>query len=203
MATLTDLRENIEADTRRTLGAVGTRFINDAIRHYAGRRWWFNEMVSTTATVAGTETYAIPTGMRSVDTVSIEVTTGDPFLLTYRDHAFIEGRRVSSTIFKGIPQDYTIYDELIRLYPIPEAAYVMRITGYGELVDSFTNTKSPWANEAYNLIYSRARALIERDYFYNPEGYAMHSAAERDALRELQAENTRRMARGRFRGWGL
>lgn len=204
MTTLTELRQNIEADTRRTLGSVGDRFVQNAIRHYAGRRWWFNEMIDTSqTTVANTEEYDLPAGMRVVDTVSVEVTPNDPYPLTYRDHAYFERVRVGATIHLGLPDDYTIFDEKIRIYPIPDGAYSLRITGYGLSSTDADDNTSPWSNAAYNLICCRARALIERDHFMNPEGYAIFTAAERDALRELESENTRRMARGRIRAWGL
>lgn len=208
MTTLAAMASDIAAETRRSSSADATaiaRYIQDAIRHYSGMRWWWNENQGASFnTAANTEYYAIPSPLRVVDTILITTNSSYPTTLQKRSNEWIEERYVASGTLTTEPSHWAMFDNQIRLYPIPDAVYAVKTQGYGiALPVSTASDTTPWANEAYDLIKCRARALIERDWLMNPEGFQVFSVAERQALNALQSENTSRTGGGKIRPWGI
>lgn len=207
MTTLTNMSSHIQDEERRSTAndvAAINRYIQDAIRHYSAYRFWFNEAQGASFNTAdGTEYYAIPAPLRTVDSVLAIITTL-PATLTERTNEWIEEHYVPTGVYKGQPSDWALFENKIRLYPIPDAVYAVKTQGYGiALPISTSDDATPWANEAYSLIKSRARALFARDWRSDPEGYAIHTAAEREALASIMSESNRRVTSGHIRGWGV
>lgn len=208
MTTLAEMATDIGAETRRTSSTDATaiaRYIQDAIRHYSGKRFWWNEdQGASFNTAASTEYYAIPSPLRVVDSVLVDVSSSYPTTLQKRSNQWIEDRYVPSGTYTGQPYAWAMFNDQIRLYPIPDAVYAVKTQGYGiALPISTADDTTPWANEAHDLIKCRARALIERDWLMNPEGFQLYSVAEQQALQALQGENTSRTGGGKIRGWGI
>lgn len=208
MTTLAEMATDIANETRRSTSADTTaiaRYIQDAIRHYSGKRWWWNEDQGASFNTAdGTEYYAIPSPLRVVDTVLVTTTSNYPTTLRKRSNMWIEDRYVPGGTYKGPPSAWAMFEDQIRLYPIPDAVYAVKTQGYGiTLPVSTSSDTTPWANEAYDLIKNRARMLIERDWLMNPDGFQIYSIAEQDALRALKSENASRTGGGKIRGWGI
>lgn len=207
MTTLAEMATSIANDTLRSGSADTTAIaekIQDAIRYYSGRRWWWNEDQGASFNTAdGTEYYAIPSPLRVVDSVLV-TTSSYPTYMVKRPNQWIEERYTPTSIYKGQPYVYALFEDQIRLYPIPDDVYAVKTQGYGiALPVSTSDNATPWANEAYGLIKNRARALFERDWVMDIEGYQLFTAAERDAFTSLNSENNRRVGTGRVRGWGV
>lgn len=212
---LSTIEDDIALDMRREIQkdkAAFGRLIVSAIRYYNGKRWWFTEAQGTAFNTAdGTEYYALPSPLRVIDNVSVTVSQ-DPYILTKRTNDYLEQVYTPSSVYKGKPSDYAIFNDQIRMFPIPDGVYAVKTQGYGSALPTYsedpddawtTDEATPWANEAYDLIKNRARALAERDWLVNPEGYQMFTIAERDSLRTLMAENNKRSASGKIRAWGI
>lgn len=207
MTTLAEMATDIANETLRGTSSDTTaiaRYIQSAIRHYSGKRWWFNEANGTAFNTAdGTEYYDIPSPLRIVDTVLVTYSTL-PTTLVRQSSEWMEERYTPTSVYKGQPYAWAPFPDQIRLFPIPDGVYAVKTQGYGIALPVATDSDStPWANEAYDLVKCRARALIERDWLMNVEGYQLFSAAERDALSAIEAENARRVGAGKIRGWGI
>ncbi len=215
MASLNDLTTDISGDERRAttndIAAIG-RAIERAIRHYSGRRWWFSENQGAAFnTASGTEYYAIPSPLRVVDNVSVTVSQ-DPYILTKRTNDYIEQVYTPSAVYSGKPSDWCLFEDQIRIFPIPDGTYAVKTQGYGLALPTYstdaadawtTDTTTPWANEAYDLIYSRARSLYALNWRKDNESYMTHKAEEKISLKELIAENNKRSASRKLKGWGI
>jgi hypothetical protein len=104
----------------------------------------------------------------------------------------------------GQPDVWAMHKDRIRLWPIPDGTYEVRTQGYGATLPISTSLDtSPWSNELYSLIYSRARALFARDYRQDIEAYQLHTAAERDTWAALESESVKRTVTRRFKSWGI
>jgi len=200
MTTLTELRQHIEEESRKTLGSVGDRHVQDAIRHYARKRWWFNDISASFNTADGTETYSFPTGFYKIEKLTVEITSGYPTPLEQVTWQRLEELRTTSTYSSGVPYIWSHREQQIYLYSIPNQVWQVNVSGWGAASVTVTDDSSPWSNEAYELIKNRSRATIERDYFLNPDGYRMFAVAEAEALAKLENDNNRMLASGKLRG---
>jgi len=179
--------------------------VQEAIRYYSGKRWWWNEDQGASFNTAdGTEYYAIPSPLRVVDTVLVTTNSSYPTTLRERSNQWIEERYVPGGTYKGQPYVFATFEDQIRLYPIPDAVYAVKTQGYGIALPIATDDDTtPWANDAYNLIKCRAKAYFARDWRKDVQAYQAHIVAERDELMALTAENNKRSASGHIRGWGI
>ncbi len=139
--------------------------IQSAIRHYQGERFWFNENTATFLTVAGQEYYGAPAhadipNIVEMDAAKVTV-NGIDSPLAPRDFAYLDAVR-GSTAHRGAPTDYAIYNQQIRLYPVPDAVYTCT-AAYVRLLGTVSQTASAnaWFVEGEELIRSRAK----RDLF--------------------------------------
>ncbi len=215
MASLADLETDISDHERRATvkdkAAIGASIIR-AIRHYSGRRWWWNENQGTAFnTVSGTEYYALPSPLRVIDNVSVTVSQ-DPYILERRTNGYIEEVYTPAGVYSGKPSDWCLFEDQIRIFPIPDGVYAVKVQGYGLALPTYstdaadawtTDTTTPWANDAYDLIYSRARALYAMNWRNDREGFVAHSTEEEKSLQALMAENNKRSASRRLRGWSV
>lgn len=208
MPTLTDIKNDLIRSHRRS---GDTNFatecdarLQEAVRHFAGKRWWFNEIEDTTSltTAAGQEYYDLPATISHVDTVSVTVSQ-DPYTLTPRSAQYMQQRFTPSNVYTGKPADYTVFQNQIRMYPIPDAAYPVQITGYGPKSLAVDDATSPWANEAGDLIKSRTGYLLNSEFLRDDGLAAIYAARERQEFKRLRAENAKRVTRGRLAPWNL
>lgn len=110
----------------------------------------------------------------------------------------------------GQPTDYT-YDTLqLRLYPIPNGAYPMGITGTQRLSTlSHPGDANAWTQDAFDLIKSESKLILAREVIYDQEMEAAMVKAiygdpmipeDRGYLGALKKETSRRHAnRARIR----
>ena len=158
MSTFGTVRNRILSDLNRTsandlTSSVETE-IKTAIAFYERRRFWFLEARATATTVDGQEYYALPDDFRDDDSLVITA-NGSTFPLMKRTYDVIESWFVQEST-KGTPSDYAIYDEQIRLYPIPNGQYVLTLSYYKQLAElQSEEATNAWMDEAEGLIRSR------------------------------------------------
>ena len=173
--------------------------IQSAIAHYQSVRFYFNESRSETfSTVASQEFYAaaananIP-NLSKIDRLTITVNSVR-YPITPQSWDWID--TISSTTSStGQPTDYCYYAQQIRLYPIPDAVYTVRISGLVRFAalsaDADTNA---WMTDGEALIRGRAKWDLAINVVYSPEIEASAAELEASALRVLNAETVRRMS---------
>jgi hypothetical protein len=140
--------------------------ITDAIAAYQAERWWFNESRTTVSfsTVDGQEFYtssddADIANIRKMDYAVLYV-GNDVRKLEYNSPETMEYLSVNGTQ-EGTPWSYGWFDNKIRLYPVPDAVYTIRIAAHVKVAAPASDgeASNPWMTDAERLI--RARAKLE------------------------------------------
>lgn len=174
------------------------RAIQSAIAHYEGTRFWFKEERATSTTSAGTEFYALPSDFQELDSLLITV-NGNRYTLTQRDWGYLEALSVT-TANTAQPMDFAIYEEQLRLYPVPNDAYTLTMSYVRSLSTlSDDSDSNAWMTSGEELIRSRAKWDVLAHVTMDPGQAAVAKAAEMAALQNLLSRTTRRIATGHLR----
>ena len=191
MTTLADLKTRIVTETQRDdlsgdLAAQLLNAIQKACRYYQNEKFWFNSIITTAATVAGTATVNVPSTMLRVDRVTIPAQYTELLEATLAD--------LSYETVQSIPRAYAYYNDALKLYPVPDAVYTLELTGLADVaapaVDADT---SIWTNEAADLIVARAKMTLYRDQFRDPEGVQFAQADVQEVFAALKRETAKRL----------
>jgi len=146
--------------------------INAAITSYDRDRFYFNESRAYTFdTVASQDIYTEADQEAIGRLVKVDylfVLIGDnPVRLVYRDPESVEWTNMATTISEGQPGWYTLYNESIRLYPIPSDVFTVRLAGVFRPAAPATDveTLNPWmmVSKAERMIRQRAKAFLYTD----------------------------------------
>jgi hypothetical protein len=198
MTTLADLKTRIATEMVRSdleaggdLAAQLLIHIQRACEFYSHERFWFNQIVTTAPTVAGTQTVDLPAAMRIIDKITI------PASYTTLCKATLPELDPGMTAQSGIPTKYTAYTssgtDYIRLYPVPDAVYTLQITGVQYVAPPSADADDTiWTNEAQDLIVARTRMTLYRDQFRDPDGTQLAIASVQEALQALRRETGKR-----------
>lgn len=154
MATYQTLINSLLDEMSRTdLTAAVASEINLAIDFYQRRRFSFLETQATAITVAGQEFMALPADFGSMDSLTITV-NGAQYVVSEQRYDQLEVWAFSTST--GQPTDFAVYNQQLRLYPIPNDAYSLRMSYVRELqplsADDDTNA---WTTDGERLIRSR------------------------------------------------
>lgn len=191
MATLGEIKTRIIAETQRDdlSGDLATQLlihIQGACEHYSDEKFWFNSIIASAVTVAGTATVNVPATMRRVDRVTIPAYYTELIETTLVDMHY-------DTV-QSIPRGYAYYNDALKLYPIPDAVYTLELTGLAQVdAPSADGDTSIWTEEAQDLIVARAKMTLYRDQFRDPEGVQLAAGAAVDAMNKLKRETARRL----------
>lgn len=196
MTTLATLKAEIADDLDRTdLTDQIASAITRAIKKYRHKRFWWTQTRDVTfATVANQTTYGvadsadIPNIIR-VDTVFVLISDNqlECSRISFRDWE----EAVDNTSTTGQPWSYNYIAEQFRLYPIPDAAYTMRVHCDLQVAApaSDSETDNRWMTDAYDLIRAEATRWLAT---YSLRDYELAGIMEREArarLHDLTAES--------------
>jgi hypothetical protein len=192
MPTLGEMKAHIADDLDDTSSTYATqiaRAITRAIEHYKKTRFAFNESRTIEiTTVIDQSVYAeaddtdIPAiiKMDGVFLIDLNGQITSMQSMTPQEMEILIDNSASS----GEPYAYSYYAKTLRVYPIPDAAYTIRIQAWYRLdAPSLDADENAWTEEAYDLIKSRALFYVAT-HSLQDEPRAM--AAKRD---ELEAED--------------
>lgn len=173
--------------------------IQSAIDHYEKMPFWFNDGRATTTTVAGTEWYPLPTDFISENKLLILV-NGASYEL--RRIAFEESEELYQpyAISSGNPYLYAIFQEQIRLYPIPNGAFTITLS-YHKALSTLTNEgdTNAWMTDGEELIRSRAEADLSFRILRDKSTSDYFRRFEEKALSRLVSTTSRRFSTGKTR----
>lgn len=185
--TLGDMLDRIADETRYSGSTERTIFqtcINDAIAHYEVERFWWNESRSVTFNTVASQEYYTSSDSASIpyvlkfDAVTITRSSTDKSTLVKQDWTTLEEWNADGDS-TGIPSDYAYFNQSIRLYPVPDAVYAVRIAGLFKLTAlSGDSDSNAWTTlgEGEELIRSRAKAIF----------YSQYTRDDQNANRALQ-----------------
>lgn len=200
MSTYGELTNKILDDLDRSdMTSQAQDAIDSAINFYRVRPWFFLEARATAQTVANQEFFPLPDDYESHLLLSINI-SGNQYTLTQRTMDWIEERAVSSSLYTGNPTDFAIWDEQIRLYPIPNAVHTMTMSYRRQLSDlESASSSNAWTIEGFELIRRHASAdvagTILRDYQLS-DRLKLHELEE---LQNITMQNILKLSTGRVR----
>jgi hypothetical protein len=206
MGTFAALEARIIAELHRDdVAAVVDDYINDAIAHYQRYRFWFNETSATQNTANGTATYAWPSDFVELDSMTITA-NGTIIKMEQLSPREIDERYFNSTL-TGVPYHFAMYKQQYRLYPTPNATYVLTqyyLKNYTALTTGSASS-NVWTTEAEELIRTRAKKLLYGHFIpaadQLPGLLTMLDQHEQDVLKGLQRQTWASTATGRMRAW--
>lgn len=187
------------ADEMANDGDITTAQINyaiqDTIKQYERRPWWWNQKTATMSTVDGQEYYSssdLADMPDIVQIVSATVTVNNlKAPLRAVDYQTIDDEQDGSV--EGEPRVFAYFKENIRLYPIPDAVYTVTLSYIYRLTAlSADGDSNAWTTDAEELIRQGAKRRIALNYLQADDLAARFAVMEREAFTELQAENRRR-----------
>lgn len=196
MATFKDLQDRIALDylNRMTLMPEVKRAINNSIKTYEARRYWFNEAQTAMATTSGQLYMSVPSDFLILD--RLEARIGGS-LSTLRETDFHSIRDLNAGEATGSPCEYAYHGDRFELYPIPDAIYTVNVYYIKSLpaltADSDSNV---WTNEAANLIAHAATVdLLCGVLQADSASISRHVSMLQIAQNELNLRNTTRLSR--------
>lgn len=146
--------------------------VNDAIVFYQPHRFIFSEGRDTSlSTVIGQEFYGVaddillgPSGLFAFDYITVTIGTAQFDLPRYQPED-IELLSQSGTQM-GQPQCYSYYNYQMRLYPVPDAVYLLTIAAHQRIAAPAlpTTVGNPWMVDGEKLIRGRAKYELALNY---------------------------------------
>lgn len=205
MTTLTAMKARIALEVRRSdLDTQIASAISTAIGAYQEQRFYFNESRSLTfSTVASQEFYTSADDadiglIKKFDYVKLYV--GDfPYELTPERPADIEWLSQNGTQ-TGQPLSYCYYARSIRLHPIPDAIYTVRIGGLIKLAEPASDgeTDNAWMIDGERLIRARAKYEIALHVLRDTKLAEEMASAVQEAEAQLRRDTNNQTQQG---GW--
>jgi hypothetical protein len=196
MTTYADMYNRIGDEIQdATLTTQVQRAIQDAIGGFEHNRFYFNTARASFATVANQEYYGaadfadIP---RLIEIISMMATINAvDFPLQAEDYRQMD--RAQNSYYKGPPRTYAYYGEQIRLYPIPDQAYPLRMSYHYRLTPLVNaGDTNAWMTDAEMLIRQTAKGLLAIDVLQEPNIAAGAQILADKALAGLQMETRKR-----------
>lgn len=177
----------------------------DAIQDQERTRFYFNERRDAPAftTVAGQEFYtsaddADIATIAHIDDLALIYNSGRR-LLTSQTERWMEDQP-SNTGFQGVPSDYSYLAKRIRLYPIPDAAYDVYMTGQIRLAAlSAAGDTNVWTEDANQLIRFAAKEKLYRHVIQDPQRADQMGAAAAMQRSMLLGESMKRGGQHRLK----
>jgi len=169
-----------------------TTEIQSAIRDYEALRFWFNEK-SIQFTISATVTYALSTlaakvsgadDIIEVDDLSVQVSGYWQSMqeVTWEEY----GVRAVATTVTGIPTIYSIFDESLYIWPMPDTTYTGALTAHIKYTElSAGADTNPWCTDARELVRNAALARIFMWRLRDPDNARMAQYGAEQALNFL------------------
>ncbi len=175
--------------------AVGQSVI-DAIKHFEKKRFWFNTGLDTVVTAADTPTIGSAiVGILQIDSMKAVIGNRD-YPLTKMSYAEME--RIDSGQWAGYPEYYAFYNDKIRLYPIPNAVYSIKVSYLKTItdvsLDATAAATNEWVDDCEAMIRKRAKGELFQNELRNHNEASIMFAAAQDEYIELKRTTDGRQA---------
>ena len=192
MATLASIRNQLLDELARTgqLTSQAHTYINQAIKHYKKKSFYFNEKKIELTSVASQEYYDLTADFATMVNLTININTNN-YPLRYKTFNKMDELYISSDNYTGYPQDYTIFNHQLRLQPVPSGAYKLTMAYRREAEQlSATSATNVMITNADDLIIARAGGLMALKILQDQKRATEFRATEADALQMLESNTT-------------
>jgi hypothetical protein len=207
MATYGDMQARIAREIHRSdLTSDIQAAIKSAIDFYSSQRFHWNEKRWTLTTIAGAKYYGtstpapgtLPSDIMEIDSITVTANSRI-YQLDSRSYTDMDAIDAGTTPLAGYPRLWSWYADQIRLYPTPNQAYVLTISGqYTYPALSASTDESPWTNQAEELIRCRAKRDLYAHVLMDDEQAIRMDGLEARALRSLKAQTNKLVSSGRI-----
>lgn len=206
MATLSSVTSQLLDELARTgqLTSQAHTYINQAIKHYQNKTFWFSEKRVEFTASAGQEYYDLTTdfatmynlrvsiGVNNVsDTASTHIQFNNPntYPLRFRTNNHMDDLFIAAANYTGYPQDYSIFNRQVRLGPVPNLAHKLTMT-YKRRPEqlSATGATNVLINNADDLVIARAGKLMAGLILQDMNRAQAFAIAEKEALQMHRAD---------------
>lgn len=199
MSTYGAMQDRIQNELKRQdLSAEVRLAINSAISHYQSNRFFFNTNRATRDTSSSQEYYGLPTDYISLD--SVVLTQNDSTWYLDEESFDMMERMATSPTHTGFPARYAVYQEQLRLYPIPDGVYSMRMSYIRSLTAvSATSDTNAWFTTGEEMIRNRAKADLLRSVIRGQESFQeadVYQSIANDEYTRLRKETAKREVSG-------
>jgi hypothetical protein len=193
MSTLGTMRARIADELARIdLTSQISYAISDSIKAYESERWFFNETRDITFSTTATQEFysesdeALLGTIVKLDYLALYIDNQPYQLLAMRPEE-IEHASTNSTTY-GSPSWYCLYNKKIRLYPIPDATYTVRVAAVVQSAEPADDAEAanPWMTSAERLIRSRAKLELALHVLKDSELATVMSQAVTEAYEQLK-----------------
>ena len=205
MATYLDIITRIGDESLRSDMANQIKLcIQDAIAHYEVDRFWFNQFRDRVFTTVADQEFYGETDLSDIPNIleldAVTLTVGSTrWPVTKAGYVEIEAWNVDAGS-RGQPTHYSYWGQQIRLYPVPDATYQVRLSGLFKLPALVADTDAnAWTNEAEDLVRHRAKSILYSQYLRDDANAARATVLEMAAQERLSATTARRLASGDIR----
>lgn len=200
MDTWADLQASILSETNREgepgLSAFADQITRDRIRHYQREFFWATPVQIIVSCVPGMSMYPLPDTIVSVSSIRLQNGgTWQPMgRSTFEDLLAMDTQAVPS---QSVPALYAPWDNLIRIFQVPDRAYPMEWTGKGRIpIPDRDDRVNFWTSTAADLIRCTALAHIFLRRFKNPGQYQSYMLAATEYLTGLKRETISKTTNG-------
>jgi len=197
-----DARNQLLDELFRTgqLTSQAHTYINKAIDFYKKTPTYFNEEVSTAQTVAGEEYFDLPIDYGSLQSLTLQVDTNE-YRLIHRTMQEMDDMYVSADNYTGYPQDFCIFRNQIRLGPVPDQAYTLKMAyrRYPETA-SASHQVNIWLDNEPDLIIARAAQQMCFKIIQDVPRGQVFKMEEKEYQQEMTSTTARKVMRGYTKG---
>ena len=205
MTDLTTLKAEVADDLARSdLTSAIAEAITEAIEYYQPEPFWFTEdRDATFATVSGTSEYTstedadIGQFYRLDSVILVDGTQRYPMT----EFSVSEWEDYQDVASNARPYNFARYQESYFLYPTPDAAYTIRLTGHRKIAAPASDGEADnvWMTDAYQLIRARAVKNIFAKKIRSYNDAQMWQIEETRQLDRLYEETARRTSTGKIK----
>lgn len=216
MSTVQDMIDRISDeldDSAFDAGGQALRAINDAVKTYRDKRFWFNQVIGKSFSLSGGAEYIAPTlsvtgisvtePITTIDLLTIDDGTGANYWkVEIVDNSKIDAVQTGS--ITGRPQYVALVSDSsgtrLRFFPIPDQTYTPVVKALIRF-ETFTDGTgdNPWTNDAEILIRQAAKRIIMSDITREIPVGSPPGPAELSALSDLLASTRLRMGPSKMR----
>ncbi|MDM7852364.1 phage adaptor protein [Pseudochrobactrum kiredjianiae] len=202
---IADISRDIDDDTGEYTADI-QRAVAASIRYCERETYYFNETRDVTfKTVAGQQWYGVTAHEQIPRLVHIQAAFREDTAGHVSDlrREMPEDTELVSDRYgaKGLPVAFTYFNQQLRLYPVPDGAYKIRLQLGAYRLAPLTSFEIPnaWVTEAYDLIKARAKYILAKDTLKDPQVATEALSDYQDQHKALKRETTSRSARGVIR----
>lgn len=207
MANFSELKSDIADDVDDTTNEYGAQIaaaVLGAIRYCERKKFYFNETREKTFNTVVSQVWYGASDLADIPTlvhIQRAYITMNGMISDLRPMSPVDMEILSdNSAAQGEPYAYCYYGQRIRIYPIPDAVYEVRLQlgPYRLTPLSDGDDTNVWTTEAYDMVKARAKYILYKNTLKDPALAAEALNDYQDQFNALKAETSNRIGTGRI-----